>query len=863
MDVRGPDGKIVRFPDGTDAGKVNEVMSSIYAKPKAAPRASGTLGQLGRQVGLAARYVPEGLADLAGIVTNPINTAINTGLQAFGSKARIGTDLGQAASSTLDRIGLPKPSGGVERVVGDASRAVVGAAPFVGAGNMLARAASPVIKGVGQALAASPGAQAGYGALGGASAGTAREAGLPVPLQVAAGLGIPLGVNALGPRAVNAMRTMGQQASPKRAAEIARNVISDALTADNISPNLAGQVVSEANSRGVPLALMDVGPNTRGLASSLARKPGASRTMLTDATGPRQYSAGERIRGAVSRDLGPINNTFNESDALIQGARAKAAPLYDKAYSADLPSSDEIDAILATPAGKKALSRAMAIAANERVNPAKMGFAVDSEGNAILNPSSGVQTLPGSVKANPDRAFQPPAPDEYSAFPAYQQRTANGASSVRRKGPMDLVSWLRSRGGIQESGGELSHYGIDNKPRNIEFAKNENFLGKLINNDKGMTLDDAALAAWEAGFFPNMQERPTVSEFLDALSSTHGGSSRVFHPDDAAALEQFDALRSARGAIEGGGGWEMRGEPVSLRDLQNIPLPTAEDAPVVRPTYNTRALHYVKRGLDSVLESQRDPFGRLNKSDDMIRTTDNVRKQLLGEIDRLNPDYRAARSIYAGPAAANEALWKGKGALNKTADEIERTIANMSEFERGQYANGFRAAMAEAIDKSGGSTDIVNKLLGSAAKRKALAKIFGGEAGLNNFIKTMADEKSAFETHRRISLGSPTAANLADDAMVQDGALSNTLAPAAANLLMGRPRAAIGNVLEGAKDAWRFGVGNTAQEARNQAAALLSDTNGSALRDVLAQAARQKAIEQVRRNAIRRTAIVSGSNTRR
>lgn len=39
MDVRGPDGKIVRFPDGTDAGKVNEVMSSIYAKPKAAPRA--------------------------------------------------------------------------------------------------------------------------------------------------------------------------------------------------------------------------------------------------------------------------------------------------------------------------------------------------------------------------------------------------------------------------------------------------------------------------------------------------------------------------------------------------------------------------------------------------------------------------------------------------------------------------------------------------------------------------------------------------------------------------------------------------------------------------------------------------------
>lgn len=39
MDVRGPDGKIVRFPDGTDAGKIDEVMSSIYTKPKAVPRA--------------------------------------------------------------------------------------------------------------------------------------------------------------------------------------------------------------------------------------------------------------------------------------------------------------------------------------------------------------------------------------------------------------------------------------------------------------------------------------------------------------------------------------------------------------------------------------------------------------------------------------------------------------------------------------------------------------------------------------------------------------------------------------------------------------------------------------------------------
>lgn len=213
MDVRGPDGKIVRFPDGTDAGKIDEVMSSIYAKPKAPPRASGTLGQLGRQLGLAARYVPEGLSEVAGLVTNPINTAINTGLQAFGSKARIGTDLGRSASNALDSVGLPRPNTPLERVVGDASRAVVGSAPFIGAGQVMAKTASPLLRSMGSALATNPGTQARFAAGGAASAGGAREAGLPPALQIALGLGIPMAASsavAAGRRLTTPMRASGR-----------------------------------------------------------------------------------------------------------------------------------------------------------------------------------------------------------------------------------------------------------------------------------------------------------------------------------------------------------------------------------------------------------------------------------------------------------------------------------------------------------------------------------------------------------------------------------------------------------------------------------------------------------------------------
>lgn len=71
MDVRGPDGKIVRFPDGTDAGKVNEVMSSIYAKPKAASR-TGVLGKVDAFMRGAADMASFGGADELAAAANAI-----------------------------------------------------------------------------------------------------------------------------------------------------------------------------------------------------------------------------------------------------------------------------------------------------------------------------------------------------------------------------------------------------------------------------------------------------------------------------------------------------------------------------------------------------------------------------------------------------------------------------------------------------------------------------------------------------------------------------------------------------------------------------------------------------------------------
>lgn len=119
-------------------------------------------------------------------------------------------------------------------------------------------------------------------------------------------------------------------------------------------------------------------------------------------------------------------------------------------------------------------------------------------------------------------------------YPSSEVMTAKGAR-VRWAQPMDLATWLRSRGGLQDQGGELAAMGVTNAPRSAEFAARENFLGSLVSQN-GMTLDDAARAAWEAGYFPELRDRPDVQTFLDALRQTHEADSldlRRFTQSDA------------------------------------------------------------------------------------------------------------------------------------------------------------------------------------------------------------------------------------------------------------------------------------------------------------------------------------------
>lgn len=209
-------GNVVEFPDGmtpdaiASAIKANPQMS----QPAAAVGAGQAVNGIPRQVGLAARYGIEGLANMAQIGTEPLRYLTDR-LTGQTGKTK---PLGALVTEGLDAIGLPSPQGANERVVGDATRLVAGA----GVGGMAARAGAALPGMAGQAgafLSANMPQQLASAAGAGLAGGASREAGGSPLMQGAAALAggvaggmAPGGISA----AVNGVRSAFNKLTPQQ-----------------------------------------------------------------------------------------------------------------------------------------------------------------------------------------------------------------------------------------------------------------------------------------------------------------------------------------------------------------------------------------------------------------------------------------------------------------------------------------------------------------------------------------------------------------------------------------------------------------------------------------------------------------------
>lgn len=290
------------------------------------------------------------------------------------------------------------------------------------------------------------------------------------------------------------------------------------------------------------------------------------------AVGGKLIEAGAPFVAAGARKL------FGKGVDDAAGAAGQAfddIPPPPEGFTMDQPTGGVTDAGAAPSAAPDTAAPPRATRLDQSPTEAQLRASADNlEPRDVLPiPSNEVGSVEEAAAADAGR-YAPAKPvDERSELKRQTVHNWRG-EDVPKVGPVDLVGFVRTRGGVQDQGGELTHMGMTNAARSgMDFVGQETRFGPLVNNADGMTLDEAADAAWRAGYFPDHAERPTTGEFLDALRGTYEGTDRHFLPEDFAQIDRHAAARTQRLDLE----------QQQLRDgqvYQDRSVPAGEPAPL-------------------------------------------------------------------------------------------------------------------------------------------------------------------------------------------------------------------------------------------------------------------------------------------
>lgn len=253
---------------------------------------------------------------------------------------------------------------------------------------------------------------------------------------------------------------------------------------------------------------------------------------------------------------------------------------------------------------------------------------------------------------------------------------------------------------------------------------------------------------------------PVVSSpRLDQILSTPAGREATGRANTIAANE-FRDPKAMGFAVDDAGN-------VVLTPQKPMTLTSAGDAGgevVQQPGYTTQSLDYVKRGIDDILEPQRNPItGKLNL-DEGGRAINGVQRALIGEVDNLNPAYKAARDSYGEYAKRAEALRTGHDVLPSPSlpeRDFQAILARQTDDTLPEMGRGYATAMADNVANRRFAADPYDAIYGTPAQRAKVATLF--PEGSDDFGRIYQLEKDMAATKYETVGGSPTASRQAAD----------------------------------------------------------------------------------------------------
>ena len=165
-----------------------------------------------------------------------------------------------------------------------------------------------------------------------------------------------------------------------------------------------------------------------------------------------------------------------------------------------------------------------------------------------------------------------------------------------------------------------------------------------------------------------------------------------------------------------------------------------------------RTLDYIKRGLDDdvnvAFNNGRPGLGTSLKT---------LRDDFRDVVDKVVPEYKAVRSVYAGQSAAMDAANLGKDFILDRKGVSKIAVSRLGEHEKKSFlvgvADGLRLKVMSAPDEA----DVVKRIFGNPNSRARISQALDGDKdALAAFQKTMEREAAFAKTNASVRFGSRT-----------------------------------------------------------------------------------------------------------
>ena len=188
--------------------------------------------------------------------------------------------------------------------------------------------------------------------------------------------------------------------------------------------------------------------------------------------------------------------------------------------------------------------------------------------------------------------------------------------------------------------------------------------------------------------------------------------------------------------------------------LDGIPLPEkASDIERVGG-FDLQTLDYIKRGLDDVLFTGKQPGSGIGKTE--LGKLKERRKEFVDIVDEVGPaSYKQARNVYAGATEVLDAIEDGKKFATMDARQLERMFGKLSDAEKEGFKIGVYDSIRTNINKGADGADVLRKVWGSPEKRDQLSIFLGGDT-FNDLSAQLAREKVIRQTDVKLAGGSQT-----------------------------------------------------------------------------------------------------------